>query len=417
MSNLRGKRLLDKYIASYGVELPKDWMYYTDGNIHEHECTFCSSVHNANALYRYFPERDEKFRENLHCYTCDECQQAIDINLIRAIYPEYMDMSKEPDEREHRFHNSEFEDEEFDINARNHRIALFNTQYKFDATVHSHYGHLKLVKDKYIIYGNTTECYFCKRGASSSPAAKIRTPVLHELPYLSGGKIKSCGGCKPLLKEELLSPDLLSIHQVVAEACRQCAKHYLIDEREAAYRNTANAQGEYLCPECAYEAIDKLQPSSFMYMYDNEAPRTKPMLRFKTLRCEFCLDEFELDLTLDFSSLLAFIAFKESAALCRRCRSLYPNHITKDSVVYWYSNTVCAVIYPVHVHSAPSIEWQDFWGYDIVELNAKSRTAKVSLKTPEEVHIRDLAEAVCVAASECRKLVVGEQLKIWGNEI
>lgn len=399
---MANKMMLETYISSLGVDMPKDWTYFQPGHQFEGNCVFCHLPHDYNGVYKYNPENSYK-RSGTSTYCCDECQQAIITNLVRIEYAHFLEL---PDDAPDENIDDDIAEEDYEgrvsIWTRNKRVALFNTKYEFDASVEVRYGHLSYRRDSYVLEGATNACYFCEINIIESKPFKIKVPVARG-DYLNGGIIKCCKSCKSLLNTELTGVDSMSIFNLVSVPCAECSASYLVETEEAAVRHEENL-GRFNCPECAYELLDRIKsPGNLLYVKENVMPRITPMTRFKACRCEFCMNIFALDLSNSYLQLSQHEI--QEGVICKGCKLLYPKYLVRGTFVYKHSPSVWAIVYST----------EGFWAYTIIKVMPAKKIVE-HLKTPSSVKISSLAEAVSVAAEECYNLVEGKQLTIWQTE-
>lgn len=389
--------LLDNYVSSYGVELPKDWTYYQIGHQHESSCVFCHEPHDYNRLFIYNPH-NLKWRKETDAHTCDTCETAI-INAFRYVYEEFFSTDVD-DEIDLNVQASFRDDERAAVAIVERRIKLFNESYEFDNSVHIRYNHLNYHKDVYTKKGDISKCYFCEQEIQESNPTKIRVPViLGEI--MNGGIAKACTYCTPRLDHDLLGVDLNSIRNIDSSKCSNCSKHYLIDSSESAYR-IQNKSAHHLCPECAYEQNDRVvAKDNISFLESNLRDRRSPMERFKECRCNYCMSSFTIDLTLIYEVLMKHKI--ENNLVCTECRILHPKYLVNGCYVYKHNKHVWAVIYST----------ESKWSYLILKIHPVKLTVLELLKTTKEYVISNQREAVSLAADECYKIVEGKQMEIW----
>lgn len=383
--------LLDNYIQSLGVELPKDWTRYQLGHEYESLCVLCHEDHSYIELYVYNPD-NPSYRKGTATYVCDDCQLAIENSLLRITYPEFA-------EKEH---------EDFDyqgyvgvapVETRNNRIVTFNTSYEFDDSVKFRYAHLSAIKDRYIHAVDTKRCYFCETIITISNPIKIHVPRMFG-EHMTGGVVKCCTECYPKLDKELLNLDLQSMYDVQATRCSSCQQRYLMDRFEASHVNNSKSNFR-MCPECTYETLDNLPNNTYItYVAANADPRRGPMVRFKECRCDYCMNNFRIDLTESAETNnkhnLGFLT------VCTECRKLSPKYIVPGAYVYKHTTTVWAVV----THGANG------WGYIILKLHSTGGITELLKTTSENTH-DSLVEAVSMVSQTCYDMVEGRQYKLW----
>lgn len=396
MSN---KMAINDYISSLGSTLPKDWTSFTVGGMFDNRCVFCSLSHDYNKVYRYNPN-NKTTRESTDTMACDECQLAIDINLLRIEYPEF----------------SEVDDDSSTIktvvkDARsvgvswNRRIRLFNDNYEFEDEVNKFITHLQISSDTWASSKVRSTCYFCEGKTESRFLIKV--PVdLNDI--ITGGHVVCCGTCKPRLAEDNLSSDLTSILDVQSVICnnrlKQCDNRYLITTDEVAHRY--KNKGDYLCPKCVYEQVNRLTAESKLYLAQNAVPRTGPMVRFIKKDCHYCGKTVKHDLTKDIGYLAMTELDPEDNSRCKHCRRI-SSILDLDDIVYWHSTSIVGILSQV-------LKDKNLWTYSIYSIDSKNVIEKV-LSLPENVYY-DVSNAMSLLVEACHKHTDGKQLNLFDNE-
>ena len=389
---MANRLLLDNYIQSYGVDIPKDWTYYQTGHQHESECVLCHEQHDFIELFIYNPQ-NPSYRRGTGAYVCEDCQVGIENSLLRIQYPEFSE-NYHLVPPEHTVVNE----------IRDRRVLGFNQLYTFDNSVKLRYNHLRHTHDSYILKDDPNKCYFCEVLINTSKVVKIKVPVEHA-EEMSGGIVKCCDDCFKLIDVELLKPDINSIWTLSKSKCSNCSVDYWITEEEAAFRLSSRNTGR-LCPECAYEEIDRVvNPRNLLFMPENAGIRKFPMQRFKICRCDYCMSNFTIDLTVaTVRNLLHQISDKR---ICLECRLLYPQYTEEISFVYKHSHHIWAIFY----------KRNNYWGYTIIKVHTNRRDSIEELvKTTAENMIETLPEAVSIASEECYNLIEGKQLNLWEDD-
>lgn len=387
---MANKMLLDNYVQSYGVEIPKDWTFHQVGHQYESECVLCNAKHDFIELFRYDPD-NRHLRKGTGTYVCEDCQASIENSLLRYEYP---DFSADESLVEIGYLG------EVAVEVRNRRIEEVNNHYEFDNSVKLRYTYLRCSKDVYVKPGDINKCYFCEVDITVSNVTKLKVPVQH-CEEISGGVIKCCPDCAALLDKDLLSSDLQAIKENHKARCGSCQNYYWISAEEAAFRNISR-NPHRVCPECAYETIDRIVTlNNLYYLRDNLRPRENPMRRFKQCRCDYCMNDFTLDLTVLMESNLKHVI--DTRIACLDCKILYPKYLVAGTYVYKHSKNVWAII-----HST-----QGKWAYTIVKLFPATKNVVELITTAEENVIDSLPEAVSLASEECYNIVEGKQFALW----
>lgn len=395
---MANRMLLDTYIQSYGVELPKDWTHYQVGHEHESLCVLCHEQHSYIELFTYKPD-NLNHRKGTGTYVCDDCQLGVENSLLRIHYPEFVEQNLREQGVEELGYLGKVA-----IEVRDRRVSQFNTLYEFDNSVKLRYNHLHSSRDVYVKPEDINKCYFCEIDIITSSSLKIKVPVQH-CDELTGGIIKCCSDCTLLLDKELLRADLHAILNHQAAKCTNCKVHYWITAEEAVFRNVSRSSHR-VCPECAYEAVTRIQmPINIFYVKENMAPRKSPMIRFKSCRCDYCMNNFTLDLSVLLES--SFKHVINDRNVCLECRILYPKYLVNGVFVYKHSKNIWAII-----HST-----QGEWAYTIVKLHHVNNSILELLTTTEENRIETLPEAVSLASERCYEIVEGKQFMLWENEV
>lgn len=388
--------LLDKYVSDDGARLPLDWHDHQQGYMHEDACLFCKEPHDLNMVYQYDPERPEQ-RRDLGVFACNACNTVIQLNLIRHTYPTFFEDKDEligPKET--------LEDKELNSTAYR-RIVQFNDGYLFDDTVHLRYRHLTLNWDQ---YANNKVCYFCEHAILEGDPVLVRVPVHNKGSFMSGGKVAACYTCARKLDKDNMAADLMSVgYHIQPAKCGKCNEQYLIHSTESIYRNSVKPrmkEEDYLCPSCAYEQSDKTYSIyHVLYSEHNKRPRTGVMVRYKEIQCNYCLEVFKIDMTINVEKLESHRL--HSGGICADCRELYPSYLVDGAFVHHHSEgNLKAII------SSTDGEW----AYVIVR-KLKTGTIAPLVRTPDGITYTKSMEATAMAVDECYRIVNGEQLELF----
>lgn len=385
---------LQHYTESYGKELPMDKAMFEPGAEHEGHCVFCGKPHAGHKVYRYDPMNDS--RRATDNYACEECQIHIDQMLV-ATYPHFYEEDLTERDRIQSDRDSDFEASEYPTQ----RMYLYNSMRGFDDTVHYHYTHLNPSRDIYVRTKSNLKCYFCKASYVYAEAGwnYVEAPVLNSSD-LTGGKVLCCPECEGDIwsdngdhAETLLIP----------QRCTICKSGYCVEREEYDAREYTHSKNKHMCPKCTYLAVDALTPESFLFMSENNAPRAQVPMRYRWADCNFCHEQFLLDLTIDHDRLSIKHTTRLGALRCGSCYALRFTEANHNKFAFKFRDNIYIVLTKIGA----------YWTYHISIIIGD--TEKQQYKAPEDLSQDDI-ECLFIAFEECQKLFPQPiQTSLWPN--
>jgi DNA-directed RNA polymerase subunit RPC12/RpoP len=307
---------LQRYINSHGVELPPDFIEFSEGHLWEKKCVFCQKPHDIFPVYKYYPVF--KVRTVTEVYACTACDRLITSAMVKPEYPEIFEEFYKTKQKDH-------DHDEKDYGNRQFRINLYNVNEDFDQTVHN-----------YFIRPHQTEfkCYFCGE-FTEADSREIGVPVSPE-HMLTGGFVKICDDCF----SEVWDKEGESIHR--EEKCAYCVRKYLVTIEEHSQRRLNGTIGKHMCPICTEEGITEEQRINSVLA--DGINHKKPYHRFLYNLCTICGDTVKLDLTILHSRLKKTHTSNESKLRCQICY-IFKVTTTNEKIIVNIKDLYCVIFY------------------------------------------------------------------------
>jgi hypothetical protein len=378
---------LERYLNSWGVDFPRDYLTFRPGGQNEDLCVFCSKPHEHNKVYAFNPlDADDDNPTNLHVNCCDECSSQVD-NLIAEKYKVFW-KELHPDWKS----PIQAENDELD---KTHRINQFMMTDSFSYDVHKFYLHLDVMFDDYVVKGHPNVCYFC-RGASRTYGEQMKY-VYNAVTLdrnVTGGKVVICKNC---------ALDVYKLHQdnTLASKCRKCGEDYRITHEEYEERLRVGTQDKHNCPKCVSKELNSLDDlDTLLYSPKNLIPRRDVPERFIANECDFCHEGFMVDITVNHDILRQIHTGQENKCRCNVCYIFGMTKANGNKFLFKYDSNVFIIIHK-----------EKRWIYRISKI--KSFKEVVILKGPAEGFDR-VSECIATAFNYCKtRTEQGSPLELW----
>ena len=385
---MRSTSFLTTYIESRGHVLPEDYSNFVFGGVCESECVFCAEKHQNHSVFKYDIGSNRK--SDYGVYACGNCYEQIE--EMETLYAwEQPTRSKSS---------------EYDMANENRKVRELK-KFKFDNSTYKYYRHLRPDRDRYVRNNECNSCYICNE--SIETMAQTACVPVSSFHMLSGGRIHICRKCE---KYEI---DFDEMYRIKVEAgemhkckCPNCKTAYYVDNEEQELRDKAKSIShldlEWVCPECAYKAMDKVEVKSWLHNPENDVPRKEPMNRFSSGTCLSCKKHFYIDQMIFQNYLFMTHFVREDELVCTECSAAGVKTFLIRRNVFKYKRNMRIMI---DEHEDEPLVWtfQCF------------RFSKVSGTMPEHIltsHVpaHNSLEAMFVIYDELDKLFDGTQTEL-----
>jgi hypothetical protein len=373
----------DRYLASYGVEIPIDSSLFIPGSEREHDCVLCSASHIKIPLLKFDILR-ETYKE-LDCHVCEECDSLVK-QMMAVNYPSLL---------EEYIHSSN--SKEFDANVKILRIKDYKIFGRFPADIHYKYLHLTI--DHTWTNSDLGNCIFCNSVVHNPLVLDV--PVSDESATLSGGKVNICRSCEFDISTSDIPTD------AIAQTCAACRTKYYITSEEHRIRKLKRTLEYHTCPSCTQLHIDGITKDDLYFDVDAyhkaETNSWKAPSRFICKECTSCGTNFQLDRTIlpDVAKLSHSVNGKIYCSNCVKLRTFKSN---QNKVWLQFNDNTFIVIY----------KEGKYWAYRIFRTKNYDKPKKVfeSAKNISD----DCIVTTFIAYEECNNLVNSKQLELWEDQ-
>lgn len=307
---------LQKYIDSRGESIPNNYEKYRTGGSKAGLCVFCDNTPADYPVYKYAlrqsassgPVRGRIPTQTSMCADCFE--EAKDV-LLEETRTEVKTL---------------FQDEVFSRKSEAaHRIRQYLYHGKFLEDVEEFYQH-KDDPDENIspdeeqlptVAPLKYHCYFCGELARNNYKV-LEAPVIASHIF-TGGKVRYCKSCEKYLQDlQRLDPKVIDLQAfMVAETCDTCQKYYSVNSFEHRSREVSNTINKHMCPVCTFKSNFKREQGIQVVMLPMQ--KGSPDARHATCQCQYCNEEFTVDLTLPMRTLRKKHSSPENKVGCSAC--------------------------------------------------------------------------------------------------
>lgn len=359
---MRSLSKLQRYIQSLGTEVPEV--------VNIDECVFCGESHASLGVYEYSPITGNRtLVRNTYC--CSTCAAEID----DMAYSQYRDADM------HSITNS--------------RMQLFKNYLAFEDDVANHIVHYSSKIDAFVANGYRNTCYFCKSniGNTNNPK-RIPVPVQFST-YINGGHVRVCKKCY-----DEASPSLFNLYEQHAhpQICPGCNRTYHLTSQEFNFRLGGETLGKHLCPECVYTEIGRMLPKDIRYINANALVRTEGIERFSCLPCKECGKAFDVDITLNLSTIESRHKKRGLQFLCSNC-----SESMIQTFIYNYGENIRITLFITDKHAKY-----------VIKLTG---AADDILKSPDYDKKTDIAELLFIAIESADEFLTTRQLALPFEEV
>lgn len=402
MNEARRKKYLRKYVDSNGSEVPVDYQDYIPGGAKEKECVFCEDWHMNNKVFTWDPI-EGKVARDLQIHSCDQCDMHVQV-MLKQSFGREVEFDQEPLNFGQGYNARTIHFGEED------RLNDIINNLRFVDDAFQYYVHLNSNKDIYIQNDENNSCYVCGNRERGHPTMAYATWATIDVPVkrdnqLNGGKVFLCPKHEAAIENEFINvrgiehlyTHFLILEKIKKAVCTNCEATYYLTAEEAKSRNT---DAQYVCPECALEAIDNTVDSDWLYSEKSKPARSYPPDRHLEQVCDTCGSCFFVDLMIDYKWLSNY-HLSGKKILCNTCIINGVKDFLEHLLVYnHHDNVYIKMIFNKYG-----------WEYDIIRISRTSSSLEYlhKCKTDET----DIAEAVAVAYHEVTLLFHGVQKELW----
>lgn len=383
-STTRRKRTLENYLDSLGEEIPSDYNQYMIGGNWQDCCVFCLAPHNnAYRVFKFLPLKVEK--KDIECFACADCGLSID-SMIMMHYPtEWQQLAES---------RSSFSSVEDDIERTKEALLLANNAGEYLSNVHLYYTHLNPTKDVFITNNTHLKCYCCNEYVQGNVGFNwynLRVPVTTSSAII-GGKVRVCASCYTKINYESI------ITKLKWCTCYECGEGYYVDRDEIEARK---GDSLFICTECAYKSVDSISTNSWLFLYENKAPRKELMSRFVPCTCDLCRAHFYVDLLKGVAELTTIHKSEGEfiKILCPDCATFKPYFDINRMTIRLNNHTILTI----------NIDLRTMYMYTVDKI-------KLSIVYNLTVEIEDELEFMTYALFTAHKVLYGEQLTLEFND-
>lgn len=296
---------LQRYLQSKGQVLPQNLYLYKVGEERDYQCPFCDG-HASSFQIIHFPNRGSSvnavYTTANACYDCAEHIAVMEADLdgppVRATLFESME------------------------NTAKARLLAYVEHDQFDSSVLLHYQWLDVSA-----FPNLRHCYFCKIQAFNNYRL-IDTPVIGAHDQVTGGVVRACTNCQMYIEREygIMFDSLpkLASSRTTVDRCSDCGELYHIDQDERLYRTSykESTLGQHKCPTCTADQINERetwQTGDGLFSHRLLYTPQNPLQRFLRHKCEYCEEQFLLDVTLGDAYLKGQYMSTTKRVICDDC--------------------------------------------------------------------------------------------------
>lgn len=405
MNKLRKRRNLDRYLDSYGSEMPLDWEEYIEGAVMQDRCVFCDEYH-INYIVYAIDAISEK-RRDVGVRACEECAQHVEAMLIQ----QYGLGSNQGLFSERKNPNDIKENK----NIQNIRWEALTQNLTFDEEAYKYVVHLNPNRDRYIL-DECERCYICTRKPEAKLAANayhewttIQVPVKH-METMEAGEVYICESCRDydVVDIDVTYQYFIETEKLFICKCSSCKKKYYIDHVEREYRDMLSSnpiEPEWLCPECSYNVVDIMEDGvDNLFLHINEAPRHAPMERFVPIICMSCHRQHKLDLMMSPEHIMMRYHIHSNSYICEDCLNEgIKSFLINDKTFHFIDNIYIAMKFD-----------GELWDYAIIRIGHR-KLPKMEELLIGRTDIDEPANAVLRAMEEARNILFGNQKEIFDD--